>query len=87
MKAQIVVHVGDGVPLEEGLLLDGHCGGFFVVIAIITSHTRVGVVGVIDDSFGPVVEGLLQLAIKDLHQAVGAGVVVNGAVFKKDRQK
>jgi len=80
MKAKVVMHVGDGILLQEGLLLNGHGGGLFIIIAVVTTHTRVSVIGVIDNTFGPVVEGLLQLAVKDFHEAVGAGMVVDGTV-------
>lgn len=80
VETKVVVHIGDGIPLQKGLLFDGHGGGFLVVIAVVTAHARVGIVGVVDNTFGPVVEGLLQLAVKDFHEAVGAGMVVDGAV-------
>lgn len=84
VEAQVVVHVGDGIPLQECLLLDRHGGGLLIVIAVVTTHTRVGVVVVVDNTVGPVVEGLLQFAIKDFHEAVGARMVMDGAV--KDRK-
>lgn len=84
VEAQVVVHVGDGILLQKGLLLDGHGGGFLIIIAVVTTHTRVGVISIVNNTFGPVVKSLLQLAVKDFHEAVGAGMVMDGAV--KDRQ-
>lgn len=80
METQLVMHVRNGILLEIGHLVDLHGGTLFLVfvITVITTHTRVRIVTLTLDPVWPVVEGLVQLAVKDLHEAVGAGMVMDG---------
>lgn len=79
VETDVVGHVGDVVAAHDCVSLDGHGLGLLFVITVVTAQTRVSVFGIVDDLVRPVVLGLLQFAIKDLHDAVGASMVMDSA--------
>ena len=88
METQLVMHIGNGISLEEGLLLDGHGLGLLsFIITVIAAQTGVGAAILCDDLVGPVVESLLQLSVKDLHEAVRAGMVMDSTGNKNEQQQ
>lgn len=83
-----VGHVGDLVAVQGGFTLDGHGFGLVpFVITVIAAQTGVGVLRVVDDLVGPVVLGFLELTIKDLHDAVGASMVMDSTGKRKKWQQ
>lgn len=80
-----VGHVGNLIAAQGGFTLDGHRLGLVpFVVTVVATQTRVSVLRVVDDLVGPVVLGFLELAIKDLHDAVGASMVMDSAGKKKE---
>lgn len=77
-------HVGDFVTAQGGFTLDGHGLGLVpFVVTVVAAQTGVGVLRVVDDLVRPVVLGFLELTIKDLHDAVGASMVMDSAAKRK----
>lgn len=86
VEAELVRHVGGFVAVQDRLSLDGHGTGLLaLVITVVRAQARVWVVGLGDDLVGPLVQGLFELAVQHLHDAVGTRVIMNGTTGSKKR--
>lgn len=86
VKTELVRHVGGFVAVQDCLSLDGHGTGLLaLVVTVVGAQARVGMVSLGDDLVGPLVQGLLELTVQHLHDAVGTRVVMNGTTGSMKR--